>query len=238
MTTTHSTAVVIYDPERADPEKLALAGFLGGFRGLTREAYDLDLRQFVSFVGEHDASLFQVRRADADADAYGRELEARGKARATVARRLCIVAGFYRYAEEEGLIAHSPAVHVRRPRPDYESYAVGLDRNEVGALLVAAGLGPAREHALMSLLTLNGLRVSEVSIATSMGPPEGSSCHGHGSSHANAANTARSAGSSAGRWTWRRMTAGSWRSMTTSTARSVSLRQMSRMSWRKRQNAR
>ncbi len=33
-------------------------------------------------------------------------------------------------AAEEGLIEHSPAVHVRRPRLDYESHAVGLDRNE------------------------------------------------------------------------------------------------------------
>jgi integrase len=71
------------------------------------------------------------------------------------------VTGFDRYAEEEGLITHSPAVHVRRPRIDYESHAVGLDRNEVGALLVAAGLGRAAEHALISLLALNGLRVSE-----------------------------------------------------------------------------
>ncbi len=53
------------------------------------------------------------------------------------------------------------AVHVRRPRLDYESHAVGLDRNEVGALLVAAGLGARVEHALMSVLALNGLRVSE-----------------------------------------------------------------------------
>ncbi len=34
-------------------------------------------------------------------------------------------------------------------------------RNELGALLVAAGLGPPAEHALISLLALNGLRVSE-----------------------------------------------------------------------------
>jgi integrase/recombinase XerD len=52
-------------------------------------------------------------------------------------------------------------VYVRRPRLDYESHATGLDRNEVGALLVAAGLGTAAEHALISLLALNGLRVSE-----------------------------------------------------------------------------
>jgi integrase len=36
-----------------------------------------------------------------------------------------------------------------------------LDRNEVGAMLVAAGLGRAQDHALLSLLALNGLRVSE-----------------------------------------------------------------------------
>ena len=71
------------------------------------------------------------------------------------------MAGFYRYAVEEELLDHSPAVHVRRPRVDYESHATALDRNEVGALLVAAGLGPAPEHALISLLALNGLRVSE-----------------------------------------------------------------------------
>jgi integrase len=44
---------------------------------------------------------------------------------------------------------------------DYQSHAAALDRNELGALLVAAGLGPPSEHALISLLALNGLRVSE-----------------------------------------------------------------------------
>jgi hypothetical protein len=43
---------------------------------------------------------------------------------------------------EEELLDHSPAAHVRRPRVDYESHAVALDRNELGALLVTAGLGP------------------------------------------------------------------------------------------------
>lgn len=154
-----SASVVIYDPVFADGERLALAGFLAGYRGATRDAYALDLRQFVAWCTEHRLSLFSARRADIEC--YGRALEERGRARATVARRLCTVAGFYRYAEEEGLLAVSPAVHVRRPRLDYESHAIGLDRNEVGALLVAAGLGPAIEHALISLLALNGLRVSE-----------------------------------------------------------------------------
>jgi hypothetical protein len=37
---------------------------------------------------------------------------------------------------------------------------VGLDRNELGALLVAAGLSGAWDHALISLSALNGLRIS------------------------------------------------------------------------------
>jgi site-specific recombinase XerD len=154
-----STSVVVYDPAVADGERLALAGFLARYRGATRDAYALDLRQFVAWCSDRRLSLFSLRRSDIES--YARTLEERGRARATVARRLCTVAGFYRYAEEEGLLAVSPAVHVRRPRLDYESHAIGLDRNEVGALLVAAGLGPAIEHALISLLALNGLRVSE-----------------------------------------------------------------------------
>jgi hypothetical protein len=51
MTTNPSTAVVVYDPGLVDPEHVALAGFLGGYRGLTRDAYTLDLRQFVAFCG-------------------------------------------------------------------------------------------------------------------------------------------------------------------------------------------
>jgi integrase/recombinase XerD len=126
---------------------------------LTREAYALDLRQYASWCQLRHLRLFQVRRADIEC--FARDLEARGRARATITRRLCTIAGFYRYAVEEELLDHSPAAHVRRPRLDYESHATGLDRNELGAILVAAGLGVAAEHALISLLALNGLRVSE-----------------------------------------------------------------------------
>jgi integrase/recombinase XerD len=158
-TATPSTALVTIQPVFTDAERLALAGFLAGYRGLTREAYALDLRQFTSWCRASSLHLFAVRRADIEG--FARDLETRGRARATVTRRLCTIAGFYRYAVEEELLEHSPAAHVRRPRLDYESHATALDRNELGALLVAAGLGPPTEHALMSLLALNGLRVSE-----------------------------------------------------------------------------
>jgi integrase/recombinase XerD len=99
--------------------------------------------------------------AGADIESFARELETTGRARATVTRRLSTIAGFYKYAVEEEFLDRSPAAHVRRPRVDYESHAVALDRNELDALLVAAGLGSPLEHALISLLALNGLRVSE-----------------------------------------------------------------------------
>jgi integrase/recombinase XerD len=158
-TTKVSSSLVPVQPVFSDAERLALAGYLAGYRGLTREAYTLDLRQFTSWCRTRSLVLFSVRRADIET--FARELEARGRARATVTRRLSTIAGFYKYAVEEELLDHSPAAHVRRPRVDYESHATALDRNEVGALLVAAGIGPAAEHALISLLALNGLRVSE-----------------------------------------------------------------------------
>ena len=154
-----STALATRDELFSANEQLALAGFLAGYSGLTRDAYTLDLRQYVAWCTEHRVAVFGARRADIEC--FARHLESLGRARATIARRLCTVACFYRYAEQEGLIAVSPAAHVRRPRLDYESHATGLDRNEVGAMLVAAGLAGARDHALISLLALNGLRVSE-----------------------------------------------------------------------------
>jgi site-specific recombinase XerD len=137
---------------------VALAGFLAGYRGLTREAYALDLRQFTSWCRARPVALFAVRRADIES--FARDLEGMGRARATVTRRLSAIAGFGKYAVEEELPDRSPAAHVRRPRVDYESHAVALDRNEPGALPAAAGLGPPTGHALISLLALNGLRVS------------------------------------------------------------------------------
>jgi len=140
-------------------EQQALVGFLGGYSGLTRDAYALDLRQFAAWCQQRQLALFDVARGDIES--FARQLEDIGRARATIARRLCTITALYRYAVEEGLLERSPAVHVRRPRLDYESNATGLDRNEVGAMLVAAGLAGAREHALISLLALNGLRVTE-----------------------------------------------------------------------------
>lgn len=67
----------------------------------TREAYTLDLRQLYRWCQEHGLELFGgVRRAEIEL--YARQLDELGRGRATIGRRLSTIAGFYRYAAEEG----------------------------------------------------------------------------------------------------------------------------------------
>jgi hypothetical protein len=48
-TATPSTALATIQPAVTGTERLALAGFPAGYRGLTGEAYALDLRQFTTW---------------------------------------------------------------------------------------------------------------------------------------------------------------------------------------------
>ena len=153
-----STALATIQPAFTDPERLALAGYLAGYRGLTHEAYALGPapvhhvpRPLPEPVRRPPRRHRKLRPRSGDP----RPCPGHGHPAAVHHRR------GHRYAVGEELLDHSPAAHVRRPRVDYKSHAVGLDRNELGGVLVAAGLGPPAEHALISLLALNGLRVSE-----------------------------------------------------------------------------
>jgi hypothetical protein len=57
-TATPSTALATIQPAFTDPERLALAGYLAGYRGLTRDAYTLDLRQFTTWCRVRSLVLF------------------------------------------------------------------------------------------------------------------------------------------------------------------------------------
>jgi len=59
-----SSSLVHVQPVFTDTERPALAGYLAGYRGLTREAYTLDLRQFTAWCRARSQPLFSVRRAD------------------------------------------------------------------------------------------------------------------------------------------------------------------------------
>jgi hypothetical protein len=64
VTTSPSTALIPAAPVLSNAERLALAGFLAGYRGLTRDAYELDLRQFASWCHLQHLRLFGARRSD------------------------------------------------------------------------------------------------------------------------------------------------------------------------------
>jgi len=106
-----------------------------------------------------EVRLLQVKRAHLEL--FARHIESEGLMSSTVARRLSTLASFYRYCHVEGVLSRDPAANVRAPGSTTSPARSGWDRNELGALLVQAGIGSARDHALVSLLALNGLRISE-----------------------------------------------------------------------------
>jgi integrase/recombinase XerD len=155
-----TAAVLVRTDELLDVrERASVTGFLAGYTGTTRVSYTTDIRLFLAWCADSNVRLLDVNRAHLEL--FARHMEAEGRMRSTVARRLSTLGSYYRYCHAEGLLDRNPAANVRRPKVDYESRTLGLDRNELGALLVQAGLGSARDHALISLLAMNGLRISE-----------------------------------------------------------------------------
>jgi len=125
----------------------------------TRNAYRRDLECFTRWCADQGGSPVHANRAGIDR--YRAELEDRGLRPATVARRLAALASFYRYAYDAELIDRMPTERVRRPRVSTESPRLGLDSREAVAFLAAGDRAGGRDRALVTVLVLNGLRVSE-----------------------------------------------------------------------------
>lgn len=88
--------------------------------------------------------------------------EDRHNSPSTVAHHLSIIKGFYSFAELDGYIEKSPATHLRMPRVYRdESRTLGLDRMELGSLIQTARASSPMDAALITLMGMLGLRVSE-----------------------------------------------------------------------------
>lgn len=151
--------IVVFGESMLMTEQVAMSAFVAGYCELTRKSYATDLRIFAAWCHEHGLGLMSVRRPHLEL--FARWMEQQGRMPSTISRRLSTLSTFYRYCELEELLDKNPAAHVRRPKVSTESRTLGLDRHELGALLVQAGLGDVREGALITLLALNGLRISE-----------------------------------------------------------------------------
>jgi hypothetical protein len=73
-----TTVLATRDQVCSANEQMALAGFLAGYSGLTREAYALDLRQYVAWCTEYRVAVFCARRVDIEC--FARRLESLGRA--------------------------------------------------------------------------------------------------------------------------------------------------------------
>jgi site-specific recombinase XerD len=138
---------------------MARNGFLVGFKPATRASYADGLKQWFSWCASVDLDPLQAQRPHIEL--WGRYLEEERRLNpSTVAHRLVTLRSFYRYCEDEGYVDRSPANRVRLPRLGSDSSTHGMTRQEIMAFLAASERNPV-QHALVCLLLLNGLRISE-----------------------------------------------------------------------------
>lgn len=141
----------------------AVLGYLARYSSpCTLMAYTLDLRLLFEWCARQGLDVFEdVERPHLEL--FARYLEGeRHNSPATIHRRLIVVRSFYQLAEFDGYIARSPATHIRLPRVFRdETKTLGLDRNELGAMVYAARAATVSDAALIAMLAMLGLRVSE-----------------------------------------------------------------------------
>ena len=124
----------------------------------TRIAYTADVRLFSEWLADNGGDMNEVSRGQIDL--YARFLETRYRP-ATVARKLAALASLFEYLESEGVIATNPTTKVKRPRVSADDQQLTPARTiaEVRQLLAAA-TSPC-DRALVLVLVMMGLRVSE-----------------------------------------------------------------------------
>ncbi len=93
-------------------------------------------------------------------DLYARFLETRYRP-ATVARKLASLASLFSYLESEGIIAVNPVAKVKRPRISADDQQLTPARTIAEARQLLAAATSPRDRALVLVLLMMGLRVSE-----------------------------------------------------------------------------
>jgi len=147
-------------PSYLDVTKLALASFLARYREPTLSSYRVDLRCYLRWCAEVEIDPLRVTRPQLEL--YLRRLEACDYAPATIARRFTTVATFLKFAVVDGHIPTNPADAVTRPKVDWTGQKrTVLHPLEFAALLAVARVSGGTDHALIAMLGMLGLRVSE-----------------------------------------------------------------------------
>ena len=140
----------------------AVVGFLARYSSkATVAAYALDLRLLFEWCAAQGVDPLDATRTHLEL--FARHLEDdRGNGPSSIHRRLSTIRCFYRIAEIDDYVHKSPAAHLRLPRVYRdETKTLGLDRVELGAVIAAARASTPSDAALITMMGLLGLRVSE-----------------------------------------------------------------------------
>ena len=152
----HRSTEVAHSIESAE---LLLAAFLKSKRSAnTQAAYKIDVEQYLNYCASKGRSALEVDQTAADA--WTASLEAQGLKASTIARKISAVSGYYLFAQRKGAVGRNPTEYVERPSVSNESQTLGLDLNELRALIAAAEASSLRDRVLVGLLAQMGLRVS------------------------------------------------------------------------------
>jgi site-specific recombinase XerD len=139
---------------------VAASGFTARYRGETAALYEGDLRIFYAWCRGQALDPLQMKRYHLEE--FRRHLEDdRGNSPRSVRRRLQTLRTFYRLAVADEYIDRDPTVMLRLPENRAMKEPVWLDRFQVGALLRAAEAESPAHHAIVALMVMLGLRVSE-----------------------------------------------------------------------------
>ena len=149
-------------PPTFDTLDLMVDGFLARYDSpQTRTAYAGDLALWRSWCATHGLDPLTVERAHIEFFARHLQVE-RGNSKASVNRRLVCLRSFYRTLAHDRVIAHSPAENVRLPKVSRDrSQYTSVSRGELSAMLRAADASCPTDSALLAVMGLLGLRVSE-----------------------------------------------------------------------------
>jgi integrase/recombinase XerC len=134
----------------------------------TVRAYESDLSQYLAFLATHvNRRVSELTPAHLDhlgARAFMADLNKRGNAKASAARKLSAIRAFGRYLRREGVLEGDPAALVGTPKRE-QRIPNHLAVAEMSAMLDAPdNSGPLgrRDQAILELFYASGLRLSEL----------------------------------------------------------------------------
>jgi integrase/recombinase XerD len=140
--------------------------YLSVERGLSKntlESYARDLRQYLKYIKERK-QLEIDGTTQATVIGYLLQLQARGKATATLSRSLAAIKSYYHYLFREEKIERDPTINLDAPKQEKRLPHI-LSISDVERLLEQPDLKmPAgiRDRAMLEVLYATGLRVSEL----------------------------------------------------------------------------